>query len=77
MAMADVKSAFNAALGTAGTCTAATMGYVPENRRLQRLTFTVNVNGTVHSVTDDIPPGVDLAGKAREMATAFVAGLGD
>lgn len=77
MAMADVKAAFNAGLGSAGTCIAATMGYVPENRRLQRLTFTVNVNGTVHSVTDDVPPGVDLARKAREMAEVFIAGLGD
>lgn len=75
MSMADVKSAFVAALGDAGSCTSASMSYVPENRSLQRLAFTVAAAGETHVLTEDVPPGVDLAGKAREMATTFVASM--
>lgn len=77
MSMSDVKAAFVTTLGGAGTCTDASMSYVPESRSLQRLTFTVAAAGETHFLTEDVPPGVDLAGKAREMAAAFVASIGD
>lgn len=76
MGIADVKAAFNAGLAGKATCTSAAMGYVPDNRKMQRLTFTINTAGVVSTVTEDVAPGVDLARKAHEMAAAIAAEIG-
>lgn len=72
MSTAQIKSAFIAALGNAGTCTACTMQYV-EGGKMQLLRFYVRFPGVDgESVLEcRVPRGESLIVAAREKGEAI------
>lgn len=71
--MVDLRNAFQAAIGSAGSVRSATLQYLTRDQG-QHIKFTlVKADGSASTAEADVPNGVDLIPAVKQMAADWLA----